>query len=88
MWRTSGWNALPEGRAAEAPVWLPHAVIARGHRLRPDPSAPDSLCMIWGSHVRIFLSLLANPDIVPPPIILRDCKKSGRMCASESPSVR
>lgn len=28
---------LPEGRAAEAPVWLPHAVIARGHRPEPGP---------------------------------------------------
>lgn len=58
---------LPEGRAAEAPVWLPHAVIARGHRPSPDPSAPDLLRMIWGSHVRIFLHLLANPHIVPSP---------------------
>lgn len=57
MWR----GALPEGHAAEAPVWLPHAVIARGHRPSPDPSAPDSLRMIWGSHVRIFSLLVGQP---------------------------
>lgn len=54
-------GALPEGRATEAPVWLPHAVIARGHRPSPDPSAPDSLLMIWGSHVRTVSQFVGRP---------------------------
>lgn len=54
-------GALPEGRAAEAPVWLPHAVIARGQRQSPDPSAPDSLRMIWGSHVRTVFQFVGRP---------------------------
>lgn len=38
--RTSGWNVLPKGHAAEAPEWLPHAVIARGHCRSWGPLAP------------------------------------------------
>lgn len=30
---------LPDSHLMEAPVWLPHAMIARGQRLSPDPSA-------------------------------------------------
>lgn len=50
LWPGMRRGALPEGRAAEAPVWLPHAVIARGHRRSPDPSAPDFLRLI-GVHM-------------------------------------
>ena len=61
-------GALPEGRAAEAPVWLPHAVIARGHRRSPDPSAPDFLRVIGGVHMSERLS----PLVAPPPIGVSD----------------
>lgn len=44
MWR----GVFPEGPAAEAPVWLPHAMIARGHCLSLEPSALYSSRMIWG----------------------------------------
>lgn len=30
---------LPDSHPMEAPVWLPHAMIARGQCLSPDPSA-------------------------------------------------
>lgn len=80
FWLECGAVRSQKAVSAEAPVWLPHAVIARGHCPSPDPSAPDSLRMIWDSHVRIFLSLLTNPHIVLPPVILRDHKKSRDVC--------
>lgn len=83
LWAGMRRYVLPEGRAAEAPVWLPHAMIARGHCPSLDPSAPDPLRMTWRTHVRIFVSLLANPHIVPPPFILRDREMSEDVCESE-----
>lgn len=67
-------------------MWLPHAMTARGHLWSPDPSAPGSVCIMRGSHVRIFLSLLISPHAVSPAIIRRDHSESKDVCKMEAKS--